>query len=129
MDRNGVPDPVDVSGEQAEIEVVDEKGSHREGDLKEPKAKDKKKQKQAPPKKKQAAVEEKGNNVEPAVPANGEAYAPKVFQQVKKRFVNELREAEKISYPDAVRKWMLSEARANFLAQLDEKELKRRRFA
>lgn len=60
-------------------------------------------------------------------PGPNAVYEPGVFQERKKTFVSRLR-ADGMKYADAVKQWMLSSERADYLSSLPESELKKRRF-
>ena len=67
-----------------------------------------------------------------AVPDGMEApaklYKPKDFSKMRLDFIANARQEDKLTYKQANEKWMLSSVRADYLAMLPEKELKRRRF-
>ena len=65
----------------------------------------------------------------PAEPAaTAKAYSPKDFNKMRVDFIAKARKEDGLTYKDANAKWMLSSLRAEYLATLPEKELKRRRF-
>ena len=56
-------------------------------------------------------------------------YSPGVFSKAKNLFLKELRHRLKLDGKSASDRWMLSDIRSDFLSTMDERELKKRRFA
>ncbi|CAK8993926.1 unnamed protein product [Durusdinium trenchii] len=67
--------------------------------------------------------------VEPAAAAATTTYVAGDFMAQKKRFIDDLRKKDQISFQEAQKRWMHSDLRANLLENMPYSELKRRRFA